>query len=95
MGSAMKSPAERTDLHHDHEAFGRCAVDELLLFGHQLPEREHDELLQPADEDEGDDAAADERPDRDNQSLPELVEMLQKRHLPAGFVVLLFFVVRI
>ncbi len=48
------------------------------------------------DEDVADDAADDEGVDRGDQSFPELVEMLQERHLSAGAVVVLqFFVVRI
>ena len=51
---------------------------------HRL-ERADDEIEDVADEDEGDDAADDERDDRCNQPFPELVEMLQERHLAAGF----------
>jgi hypothetical protein len=43
-----------------------------------------DEILNAADEEKGDAASDEKAPDARNQSLPELIEMVQKRHLRAG-----------
>jgi hypothetical protein len=54
--------------------------------GQDLLQRPHHERKDLIDEEERDQEAHDDGEDRDDQSLPELVEMLQERHLAAGFV---------
>ena len=49
-----------------------------------LLQRPHDEREDVVDEEERDQEADDDGDDRDDESLPELVEMLQERHLAAG-----------
>jgi len=46
-------------------------------------EREPDEILDAPDEEERDRAPQDQSPDTRDQPLPELIEMIQKRHLRA------------
>ena len=53
-----------------------------------LPQRPHDELEDVLDEERGDRHADAQRQQRADDALPELVQMLQERHLSAfGFVV--------
>ena len=79
-------PAERADLHRQHEGLEALRVHEFrAVDGVQLAEeREPDEGLDAVDEEERDHAADDEAVDARDQPLPELVEMVQKRHLRAG-----------
>jgi hypothetical protein len=83
---------EQGDLQIEQERFGGLRVDEMAALGQHPGERHHDELVDGRDEQEGDghpDAHGDERLD---EPLPELVEMLQKRHLAAGVAVVLLVV---
>src|SRR6185503_14715954 len=69
-----------------HEGLEALRVHELRAVDlvQFLEERKPDEGLDAIDEEEGDRAAEDETVDARDQPLPELIEMVQKRHLRAG-----------
>ena len=79
------------DLHVEGERLSRLRVDHPAAWRQDAARRREKEFGDAVDEEE-----ADQHANRDGQqgmddALPELVEMLQKRHLPAGSV---FFVRR-
>ncbi len=84
-GEESSSPAISRDLDVQHERFGRIGVDERAAGRQQPLHRPHDEVEDLADEEAADDEADDQRDDGVDDASPELVEMLQERHLPAGF----------
>src|SRR4051812_21784447 len=78
-----------------HEPFGGFGVDHLASRGQRGRQRAHDEIEDLILEDEGDqksDKKADERPD---DPFPELIEVLEKRHLGTGSVEVGFLLVGI
>ena len=86
---------QHRDLEAQHERLGRFGVDHRAARRQRGCQRTHDEVEDAIQEDEGDQKAyahADERPD---DAFPELVEVLEKRHLGTGSVEVSFLIVRI
>jgi len=84
-GNRQHQTCERADLHGQHEGLEARRVHELHAAGvlQIVIERHPDEALNAADKQEGDRTADDQPPHARDQSLPELIEMIQKRHLRA------------
>ena len=83
-GIAMIRPGEGADLHVQHEGFAALGVNQAAARRQHLLQRQHDEAEDAIDEDEGDDAADDQREDAVDQPFAELVEMVEERHLRPG-----------
>ena len=67
-----------------HERFGRVRVDHRLARPERLPQGQHYERIDVFDEERGNGDARAQRKERADDALPELIEVLQKRHLPAA-----------
>ena len=81
---------DQRDLDVEAEGFARLGVDHLAAGRQQTARRAEQEVGDAVDEGEADHHADGDRQQRVDDALPELVEMLQKGHLPAGgFIVFL------
>ena len=63
------------------ERLRRLSVDKPSAVGKDLLQRTHDEVEDRANEGEADQKPAEQGDRRDNQSLPELVQVVQEGHL--------------
>jgi hypothetical protein len=82
-GAADHQARQRRHLQLQHEGFGGLRVNQLAARRQDLLQRAHDEAEDAVDEGEGDQEPDADGADRDDQPPPELVEVLQKRHLPS------------
>jgi len=70
----------------EDEGLGRLRVDQVLPGGQPRLQRLHHEVEQLLDEDERDQEAGEDRDGRIDDAFPELVEVLQERHLRFAIV---------
>ena len=86
-GSATNRPGSAPTFRYSMKISAGSVEMSVPPFGSIACSGPNHEVEDVGDEEEGNDAADHEGDDAQNQPLPELVEMLQKRHLAAGLEV--------